>query len=76
MIALYCVLLALYGTGLALIDTPCMVEGGLVVNEYHRRKPGLFGKNGPFASLYGFNLLIFGLGLTVGPILAGGLRHR
>ena len=29
---------------------------------------------GPYAQLYSFNSLVFSLGLTVGPILAGALR--
>lgn len=75
-IALYCVLLALCGFGLAMVSTPSFVEAGAVVQKYHRRNPGLFGENGPLASLYGMNLMVFSLGLTLGPLLAGGLRER
>ncbi|KAI1088008.1 MFS transporter-like protein [Rostrohypoxylon terebratum] len=73
-VALYCAVLALNGVGLALIGSPGVVEASFVVQEYDRANPGLFGANGPYAQLYGFNSLFFCAGLTVGPLVAGALR--
>ena len=74
-IALYCVLLGLSGTGLAVIGTPGFVEAGVIVKKYHERNPSLFGVNGPYASLYGMNSMAFSIGMTVGPSLGGFLRE-
>jgi hypothetical protein len=73
-IILYCGLLALNGVGLAVIGSPSIVEASDVVQKYDKANPGMFGENGPYAQLYGFNSLVFSAGLTVGPILSGGLR--
>ncbi|KAI1210095.1 MFS transporter-like protein [Annulohypoxylon truncatum] len=73
-VVLYCALLALNGVGLAVIGSPSVVETSYVVQEYDRANPGLFGANGPYAQLYGFNSLFFCAGLTVGPVVAGALR--
>ena len=73
-IALYAALLALNGVGMAVIGAPSIVEASEVVRMYDEANPGFFGRNGPYAQLYGFNSLVFSLGLTVGPILSGGLR--
>ncbi|KAI1441271.1 MFS transporter-like protein [Annulohypoxylon stygium] len=73
-VVLYCALLALNGVGLAVIGSPSVVETSFVVQEYDRANPGLFGANGPYAQLYGFNSLFFCAGLTVGPVIAGALR--
>jgi MFS family permease len=75
-IALYCVLLGLAGLCKALIGPPTFIAAGAVVKRYHQRNPELFGENGPIASMYGLNLMTFSIGLTVGPIVAGGLRDR
>ena len=71
---LYCAMLALNGVGLAWIGAPSIVEASDVVQKYDKANPDFFGKNGPYAQLYGFNSLIFSLGLTVGPIVSGALR--
>ncbi|TGJ80929.1 hypothetical protein E0Z10_g7842 [Xylaria hypoxylon] len=73
-IILYCALLALNGIGLAIIDSPSVVEASDVVQKYDKANPGFFGKNGPYAQLYGFNSLFFCAGLTVGPVVAGALK--
>lgn len=75
-IVLYCVLLALSGVGLAVVGTPGFVEAATLVKKYHDRNPALFGANGPFASLYGMNLMVFSFGMTVGPMMAGFLREK
>jgi MFS family permease len=73
-IILYCALLSLNGIGLAIIGSPSIVEASDVVQKYDKANPGLFGENGPYAQLYGFNSLVFSAGLTIGPILSGALR--
>ncbi|KAI2627756.1 MFS transporter-like protein [Hypoxylon sp. NC1633] len=73
-IILYCALLALNGVGLAIIGAPSVVETSEVVRKFDKANPGLFGSNGPYAQLYGFNSLFFCAGLTVGPLVAGALR--
>lgn len=71
---LYASLLALCGVGLATIGSPSIVEAGAVVEQFHKKNPGVFGDQGPYAQLYGMNSMVFSLGLSVGPVLAGGLR--
>lgn len=73
-IILYCALLATTGIGMAIIGSPSIVEASDVVQKYDKANPEFFGANGPYAQLYGFNSLVFSAGLTVGPILSGGLR--
>ena len=75
-IALYAGLLALNGAGMAVIGAPSIVEASEVVRMYDEANPGFFGANGPYAQLYGLHSLVFSLGLTVGPVLSGGLRDR
>ena len=71
---LYCALLSLNGVALAIIGAPSIVEASDVVQHYDKANPEFFGANGPYAQLYGFNSLVFSLGLTVGPVLSGTLR--
>lgn len=73
-IILYCTLLTLNGVGLAIIGSPSVVEASDVVQKYDKANPGFFGKNGPYAQLYGFNSLFFCSGLTIGPVVAGSLK--
>lgn len=73
-IVLYCCLLALTGIGMAIIGSPSIVEASSVVQKYDKANPGLFGENGPYAQLYGFNSLVFSAGLTIGPLISGSLR--
>lgn len=75
-VALYCVLLALCGVGLAMIGPPSFVEASEVVQNYDKANPGFFGSNGPYAQLYGFSSLFFCAGLTIGPLAGGALRNR
>lgn len=75
-IVLYCAILALCGIGLAIIGSPSIVEASQVVQKYDKANPGFFGAKGPYAQLYGFNSMVCSAGLTVGPLLSGGLRHR
>jgi predicted MFS family arabinose efflux permease len=73
-IILYCVILALTGSGMAIIGSPSIVEASDVVQRYDKANPEIFGENGPYAQLYGFNSLVFSAGLCLGPILSGTLR--
>lgn len=74
-IILYAALLAFSGAGLAIIDAPGIVEAGAVIDRYHRRNPGFFGEQGPYAQLYGITSMVFSAGLSVGPELAGELTR-
>ena len=73
-IAVYCALLALCGVGMAIIGAPSMVEAGSVVEKYHKNNPDFFGADGPYAQLYGINFMFFSAGLTLGPLIGGGLK--
>lgn len=73
-IILYSAMLSLNGVGMAVIGSPSIVEASDVVQKYDKANPDFFGSNGPYAQLYGFNSLVFSLGLTIGPILSGTLR--
>lgn len=70
----YCAQLALCGVGLAIIGSPGIVEAAAVVERYYSANRDLFGKNGPYAQLYGLNSMVFSLGLAVGPLFGGALR--
>ena len=71
---LYGLLLGLCGVGMATIGSPSIVEAGAVVEQFHKKNPGVFGEQGPYAQLYGMNSMIFSAGLSVGPVLAGFLK--
>ena len=75
-IALYCCALALCGIGLAAVSSLSFVEAIDVIGKYEAANPGLFGENGPYAQLFGFNSVYIFAGLGVGPIVAGALRDR
>ncbi|KAF2188306.1 MFS general substrate transporter [Zopfia rhizophila CBS 207.26] len=75
-IALYASLLALNGVGLAIINSTSIVETGTVLEKYWRTNTDLFGGQAPYAQLYGINSMIWSLGLTVGPLMAGDLREK
>ena len=71
----YCALLALCGVGLAVIGSPSIVEASFVVQKYDTANPDFFGANGPYATLYAINSMVFSAGLTLGPLLSGLLRE-
>ncbi|KAL8903230.1 MAG: hypothetical protein Q9207_004064 [Kuettlingeria erythrocarpa] len=75
-IVVYCVLLALNGIGLAVIGSPSIVEASTVVQRYAKANPDFFGEQGPYAQLYGINSMVFSLGLTLGPLVSGGLKDK
>ena len=66
-IALYCVLLALNGMGVAVVGSPAVVEQSKVVQNYTKANPKFFGENG-------FRSVFYCGGLTIGPFLSGSLR--
>lgn len=72
----FCALLSLCGIGLAIIGSPSIVEASYVVDKYNEANPGFFGAQGPYAQLYGINSMVFSAGLTLGPLIAGGLREK
>lgn len=72
-VILYGGLLALIGIGLSGEGAPSIVEAGNVVRNYHEQNKDFFGETGPYAQLCGLNSMVFNLGLTLGPELAGEL---
>ncbi|EKG15807.1 Tetracycline resistance protein TetA/multidrug resistance protein MdtG [Macrophomina phaseolina MS6] len=75
-IAIWSSLLFLAGIGLAGTSAPSIVEAGTIVKSFHERNPDFFGQDGPYAQLYGVSSMVFSAGLTVGPLVAGGLKER
>jgi hypothetical protein len=73
-VVLYGGLLGLLGIGLSGTGAPSIVEAGSVMEKYHEYNRDFFGESGPYAQLYGLNSMMFNLGLTVGPELAGELK--
>ncbi|KAK3178466.1 hypothetical protein OEA41_000602 [Lepraria neglecta] len=73
-IIIYCALLALCGLGMAVIGSPSIVEASYVVRMYDKANADFFGKQGPYAQLYGINSMVFSLGLTAGPLVSGSLK--
>lgn len=72
----FCVFEGLAGVGLALISAPSIVEASAVAEKYHKTNPDIFGKEGPYAQLYAINSMVFSLGLTLGPLVAGALKDK
>ena len=73
-VIVYCALLAFNGVGMAVIGSPSIVEASHVVKMYDKANPGFFGANGPWGQLYALNSMVFSAGLTLGPVLSGGLK--
>jgi len=74
-IVLYAGLLAANGVGLAIINSPSIVEAGNIVEKYRQANEEIF-IEAPYAQLYGINSMVFSAGLSLGPLLAGYLRER
>ncbi|KAF1810494.1 MFS general substrate transporter [Eremomyces bilateralis CBS 781.70] len=70
-VALYFCLLACIGIGMGIINAPAVTEASSVVEKYFKFNPTVFGGKSPYAQLYSINSMLFSLGLTVGPVLAG-----
>ena len=73
-IALYAALLGVNGIGLAIINSPSVVECGSVMEKYSKANPQLYPEP-PYAQLYGLNSMTWSLGLTIGPLVSGKLRE-
>lgn len=69
----YTTLLTFSGIGLSAIGGPSLVDASKTVCELHKRYPDLFGHKGPYGQLYAVNNVVFSLGMTIGPLLSGGL---
>ncbi|KAF2206604.1 hypothetical protein CERZMDRAFT_52875 [Cercospora zeae-maydis SCOH1-5] len=74
-IILYVVLLSFAGIGLSGCAAPALVEGGNIIENYHKANPTFFGENGPYAMVYGVNGAVFNAGMTIGPTVAGWLKE-
>ncbi|KAF2829474.1 MFS general substrate transporter [Ophiobolus disseminans] len=73
-IALYAGVLAANGVGLAVINSPSIVEAGNIVEKYWQANKDVF-EQAPYAQLYGISSMVFSGGLTIGPLVAGYLRE-
>ncbi|KAG0144233.1 hypothetical protein CROQUDRAFT_724134 [Cronartium quercuum f. sp. fusiforme G11] len=72
-VSIYAFLLVLNGIGLSATSASAFVQANNVGREYHRNKPGMFGKKGPYGQLYALNNVMYSLGMTLGPLISGGL---
>ena len=70
----FCAILALCGVGLGLIGAPGFVEASYVTEQYFNANEEFFGGEAPYAQLYAINSMVFSLGLTLGPLIAGSLK--
>ncbi|KAL3424993.1 vesicular amine transporter [Phlyctema vagabunda] len=70
----FCIFEAMCGLGLAFISAPSIVEASYVAEKYHKANKEFFGEEGPYAQLYAINSMVFSMGLTLGPLIAGTLR--
>ena len=57
-IAIYCVIVALNGIGLAAIGSPSIVEASYVCDGYFNANKDFFGGEGPYAQLYAINSMV------------------
>jgi MFS family permease len=73
-IAKFCAFLAMCGLGMAMVSAVSIVESSFVVEQYYKANPEFFGGEGPYAQLYAINSMVFSAGLTLGPLISGGLR--
>merc|ERR1712093_963176 len=69
-------ILSFCGLGLATLSSPSIVEASYVVEQFHLANEELFGEQGPYGQLYAVSSMVFSAGLTVGPVVSGGLRDR
>lgn len=69
----YGISLGLIGISLSAIGGPSFVEANLIVQTHFEAYPHRFGERGPYGQLYAINNIMFGLGMTAGPILSSWL---
>ncbi|RKF65367.1 putative MFS-type transporter C18.02 [Golovinomyces cichoracearum] len=72
----FSVILVACGVGLAAIGSQSLVDASIVIENYEKANPDWFPNGGPYAQLYAMNSMIFSLGLTIGPIVAGYLNVK
>lgn len=74
-IVLLCSLLVILGSSMVLVLTPVMAEMTYIVEQKEREQPGVFGKGGAYAQVYGLYFCFFGIGALIGPLWAGYLEE-
>lgn len=74
-VPVYASALGICGVGLALLDSPAIVESMILVKRFHEANPGLFDARGPYAQHNAVVFTFFSLGMSVGPEVAGGLKY-
>ncbi|POS83080.1 hypothetical protein EPUL_003738, partial [Erysiphe pulchra] len=70
----FSVLLSICGIGIAFISSQSIIDESFVVDKYEKANPELFPDGAPYAQLYAMNNVVFSLGLTLGPLIAGSIR--
>ena len=73
-IVLYVLFLGISGFGVALLDSPGVVESVILVKKYHEINPTLFGEDGPYMQHNAMVSVSFSLGMSLGPLISGGLK--
>lgn len=73
---LLCALLAFIGLSITFIITPGFTEIANTVDEKEREHPGIFGKKGATAQVYGLFNSAFAVGSIFGPLFAGLIKEH
>ena len=73
---LYVLFLQITGIGVALMETPSMVESLSMAQKFHEVNPALFGESGPYMQQNAMASALFSLGTSLGPLISGGLKTR
>lgn len=71
---LLCVLLFLCGVSISACLTPITAELSFVVGAKEKAQPGIYGKKGGMAQVYGIYNVAFALGTIIGPLWGGYVR--
>ncbi|MCJ1246353.1 hypothetical protein MMC30_003560 [Trapelia coarctata] len=69
-------LMAALGFAFGLIQTPNMVEVGLVVDKEEREHPGCFGEGGAMARAYALSNMVYAAGTLVGPVVTAAVMEK
>lgn len=70
----FSILLSICGVGIASISSQSLIDESIVIDSYEKANPNLFPGGAPYAQLYAMNNIVFSLGLTLGPLIAGSIR--
>ncbi|KAI4162966.1 MAG: hypothetical protein LQ342_003477 [Letrouitia transgressa] len=73
-VLIYCLLLFLCGTCLAVTNPPALVQATLVIEKYHKANPEIFGPHGPYAGVSSITGTMYNAGTALGSLLAGALK--